>query len=148
MKVGFPPRRQGNPSRIIWKLSIRNCIQHKNHQIAMQLKIKLIRKNYSKSLWRSCIIGLIVSLSRRFVSQHYPAWEKNGYTKQVPLPEKCPNTEVFLVRIFLYLDWIQENTGQKKLRIWTSFMLCAISSRSESLKLKQWKCLHFSIKFS
>ena len=29
------------------------------------------------------------------------------------LREKCPNTEFFLVRIFLYLDWIQENTDQK-----------------------------------
>ena len=29
------------------------------------------------------------------------------------LREKCPNTELFLVRIFLYLDWIQENTDQK-----------------------------------
>ena len=35
------------------------------------------------------------------------------------LREKCLNTEFFLVRIFLYLDWIQENTGQKKLRICT-----------------------------
>ena len=26
---------------------------------------------------------------------------------------------LFLVRIFLYLDWIQENTDQKKLPIWT-----------------------------
>ena len=25
------------------------------------------------------------------------------------LREKCPNTEFFLVRIFLYYDWIQEN---------------------------------------
>ena len=25
------------------------------------------------------------------------------------LREKCPNTEFFLVRIFLYSDWIQEN---------------------------------------
>ena len=30
------------------------------------------------------------------------------------LREKCPNTEFFLVRI-------QENTEQKKLRIWTLF---------------------------
>ena len=29
------------------------------------------------------------------------------------LREKCPNTELFLIRIFLYLDWIQENTDQK-----------------------------------
>ena len=35
--------------------------------------------------------------------------------------EKCLNTEFFLVYIFLYLDWIQENTDQK-FRIWTIFM--------------------------
>ena len=33
------------------------------------------------------------------------------------LREKCPNTEFFLVRI-------QENTGQKKYRIWTLFTQC------------------------
>ena len=33
----------------------------------------------------------------------------------ITLREKCPNTEFFLVRI-------QENTDQKKLRIWTLFM--------------------------
>ena len=48
------------------------------------------------------------------------------------LSEKCPNTEFFLVRIFLYRTEygdlgskspysvrIQENTDQKKLRTWT-----------------------------
>ena len=30
--------------------------------------------------------------------------------------EKYPNTEFFLVRIFLYSDWVQENTDQEKLR--------------------------------
>ena len=30
-----------------------------------------------------------------------------------PLREKCPNTELFLVRIFLYSVRIQENTDQK-----------------------------------
>ena len=41
--------------------------------------------------------------------------------------EKCPNTKLFLLRIFLYLDCgkfpysvrVQEKTEQKKLRIWT-----------------------------
>ena len=37
------------------------------------------------------------------------------------LCEKCPNTELFLVRIFLYSDWKPENKDQKKLRIWTLF---------------------------
>ena len=36
----------------------------------------------------------------------------------ITLREKCPNTEFFLVRIFLYSFRIQENTDQKKLRIW------------------------------
>ena len=31
----------------------------------------------------------------------------------------CPNTEFFLVRIFLYSVRIQEITDQKKFRIWT-----------------------------
>ena len=48
--------------------------------------------------------------------------------------EKCSNTEFFLVRIFLYTDEyghlrikspysvpMQENTEQKKLRVWTLF---------------------------
>ena len=47
------------------------------------------------------------------------------------LHEKCPNTELFLVRIFPHSDWILrispysvqmlENTDQKKLCIWTLF---------------------------
>ena len=45
------------------------------------------------------------------------------------LCEKCPNTELSLLRVFLYLYWIrsqspysvqiQENTDQEKLLIWT-----------------------------
>ena len=34
---------------------------------------------------------------------------------------KCPNTEFFLLRIFLYPVEIQENADQKKLRVWTLF---------------------------
>ena len=30
------------------------------------------------------------------------------------LREKCPNTEFFLVGIFLYSDWMQENTDQNE----------------------------------
>ena len=33
--------------------------------------------------------------------------------KNKTLREKCPNTELFLVRIFLYSVRIQENTDQK-----------------------------------
>ena len=31
----------------------------------------------------------------------------------ISLRKKCPNTELFLVRIVLYSDWIQEKTDQK-----------------------------------
>ena len=41
-----------------------------------------------------------------------------------PLCEKCPDTKFFLVRISLYSVRIQENTGQKKLRIWTLSTQC------------------------
>ena len=40
------------------------------------------------------------------------------------LRERCPNTEVFLVRNFLSSDSIQENTHHKKTRIWTFFTHC------------------------
>ena len=39
------------------------------------------------------------------------------------LREKCPNTEFFLVRIFLYSVQIQENTDQDKLRICKEFCI-------------------------
>ena len=42
------------------------------------------------------------------------------------LREKCPNKEFFLVRFFLHLNWIQENTDQKKLPIWTFLKRCYI----------------------
>ena len=56
------------------------------------------------------------------------------------LREKCPNTDFFLVCIFLHSNWIrrftlftskslysvriQENTDQNKLRLWTLFTQC------------------------
>ena len=45
------------------------------------------------------------------------------------LHEKCPNMEFFLVRAFLYLDWIQENTDQEKLPIWTLFTQWLVASQ-------------------
>ena len=47
-----------------------------------------------------------------------------NFLNWITLREKCRNTEFFLVRILLYSDWIQENTDQKKLRIWTIFKQC------------------------
>ena len=42
----------------------------------------------------------------------------------IPLREKCPNKEFFLVRIFPYSVRLRENTDQKKPRIWTLFTQC------------------------
>ena len=44
--------------------------------------------------------------------------------RKMSLPEKYPNAEHFLVRILLYSDWMQENTDQKKLDLWTFFTQC------------------------
>ena len=41
--------------------------------------------------------------------------------------------EFFLVHIFLYSDWIQENTDQKNLRIRTLFTQCVIIKKSCNL---------------
>ena len=45
----------------------------------------------------------------------------SGVFRIFTVRENCPNTEIFLVRILLYLVRIQENTDQMKLRIWTLF---------------------------
>ena len=56
-----------------------------------------------------------------------------------------PNTDFFLVRIFMHSDWIQsispysvrmrENTDQKKLRIWTLFTQCLFNHSFTSSNL-------------
>ena len=51
-------------------------------------------------------------------------WKKLWYSVSIALREKFANMELFLVRIFLYSDWIQENTAQKKIRIRTLFTQC------------------------
>ena len=42
------------------------------------------------------------------------------------LREKYANMEIFVVLIFPHLDWMRENTDQKKLRIWILFTQCEI----------------------
>ena len=49
------------------------------------------------------------------------------------LCEKCPNTKIFLVHIFPYLDWIRKNTHQKTVRIWTLHAVIAFFHRFRSL---------------
>ena len=57
------------------------------------------------------------------------------------LPEKCPNTEFFLVLFFPYSDRVRENTDQKKLCIWTLF------TQWYNLRLssKNWSQVHGNI---
>ena len=55
----------------------------------------------------------------------YEFFHNSFLAEHHPLREKCPNTEFFLVRIFLYSD-------QKKLRIWTLFAQCKVSKFSKS----------------
>ena len=62
---------------------------------------------------------------------------------QLSLREKCPNTEFFLVRIFLYSDWIRKFTS-----IWTLFKQCvkapvkmSIALIKMSIKMKGFKFL-------
>ena len=58
------------------------------------------------------------------------------------LHENWPNTEYFLVRIFLYSVWIKENTDQKRLRIWTLFMQLVIQQR-DSFFIPLWHSREF-----
>ena len=50
---------------------------------------------------------------RQILDQVHQENGKYGNMGKVTLREKCPNTEFFLVRIFLYSVRIQENTDQK-----------------------------------
>ena len=62
--------------------------------------LTILEKNFILDIW----LG----------SEYASAWNT---CEQLPLRERCPNTEFFLVRIFLYSVQIRENTDQKKLRI-------------------------------
>ena len=42
-----------------------------------------------------------------------PLFQNTLNLRRPTLREKCPNTELFLIRIFLYSVQIQENTDQK-----------------------------------
>ena len=57
--------------------------------------------------------------------------------------EKCPNTEFFLVRIFLYSYGILEITDQKKLHIWilsrSAILWCWWSKNFQNYRMAQQK---------
>ena len=78
-------------------------------------------------------------------------WWFTGYILWIStfaLREKCPNTEFFMVHIFLYLNWIgdlrsrspysvrmQENTDLKKTVFWHSFHAVLIQKIQKQRKL-------------
>ena len=76
------------------------------------LKMILSRKSY---LFHSILFFSISSYCELNIANHEQSFKWLGPS----LREKCPNPEFFLARIFLYSDWIQENTDQEKLHIWT-----------------------------
>ena len=54
-------------------------------------------------------------IQKMLLSIHLPIGDNGNpenMFKTLSLRKKCPNTEFFLVRIFLYLDWISPNTGK------------------------------------
>ena len=55
------------------------------------------------------------------------------------LREKCPNTEYFLLRIFLYSDGIQENTDQKKTPYLDTFHAVIVTDFLVFLVLFAWR---------
>ena len=73
----------------------------------------------------ACFFKTSINITPIFLYSYYPLycfffWVFDLFWKY-PLRARCSNTEFFLVRIFPYSDWMRENTGQKKLRIWTLF---------------------------
>ena len=60
------------------------------------------------------ILQKLISRVTRFILYGVELFSFISFYEPFSLREKCPNTEFFMVRIFLYSD-------QKKLRIWTLF---------------------------
>ena len=93
--------------------------------ISTTIRISFIPCNY----W---IIFNIISLSKLMSFNLLSVWYELGFGRSIievlwrlaSLRENCANTKIILVRIFPYLDWIRENTDQKKLLIWILFTQC------------------------
>ena len=83
----------------------------------------LIANNRTRTFFKCLTWYEIVHGTAKYM---YDVFVSNGnsFYQYCALYKNCPNTEFFLVRIFLYSVRIQENTNQKKLRIWTLFTQC------------------------
>ena len=78
---------------------------------------QFISKTLKKGIQKICFFFSLFFLSWRFLKQIMCRTyfrKQNAIVKQnfiaKSLREKCPNTEFFLVRIFLYSDWIESFT--------------------------------------
>ena len=81
---------------------------------------------FSKYSWWETVQFIQKKMNRPSFVYHTPIFQSllgflDGLCWLLHLREKCPHTEVFLVRIFPYSVRIRENTDQKKLRFWTLF---------------------------
>ena len=76
-----------------------------NHSVADQLVLR-------KPVFNLRIPDTALSASVYPMGDAAPISNNLRMFGKVSLREKCPNKELFLVRIFLYSDWIQENTDQ------------------------------------
>ena len=85
-------------------LTYDKCYLFRNDCFENNCSLNKIIKNYLKQKRKSALFLIIWS--------------------NLSLREMSPNTELFVVRIFLYSDRTQKNTDQKYLRIWTHFMQC------------------------
>ena len=86
----------------------------------------------------SRLVAKLIKSFRDFTTREYYFWFKRYYwiclTKAtLSLHEKCPDTEVFLVRIFLYLDWIQRFTYSVQIQGNTDQKNCVFGHFSSSV---------------
>ena len=72
-------------------------------------------RHYLECNFTTCV-ALVHNRLKTMLKQRYIDKKNCTINNRVSLPEKCPNTELFLFRIFLYSDWMQEdispNTGK------------------------------------
>ena len=81
-----------------------------------KLKKTILINFFSIICTRKCVKNNVIKLST--TSYVISKWRQNVIkmaSKELPsislkLREKCPNTELFLVRIFLHSDWIRRDT--------------------------------------
>ena len=92
----------------------------------------------SKTILKYSFSVLLFTFSADFINF---SWNVILWFHFYTLYEKSPNTEFFLVRIFQYSVWIQENTDQNKFRIWTLFTHLKLQyfQRREPKRVTCWK---------